>query len=250
MQAAFDVPELNRKLFSPNGDDVADAIDIPVAADEPGTLDIRVHAATALTSGEWRIDGPVLRHLEAGRSLSNGVYVAQWDGVDDAGHNVSDGWYGIVVIFTDRCGNQDQRHVFVEVDQTPPEVAIDYPGPDDPLTTLIDIRGRALDVHFDHYRVLIGAGTEAGTSAVLQTADRPVETGVLATWNTFGLRGPYWIRLIPQDRAGNVSTVERRPQRRIQLCAICRRPQPSFRRIAMGYKSRRHSALTLPMRFC
>jgi subtilase family serine protease/fibronectin type 3 domain-containing protein/flagellar hook assembly protein FlgD/Tol biopolymer transport system component len=208
MQAAADVPESIRELLSPNGDGILDEVDIPIAVEESGTLDVHIHMATARQGGDWHADGPVLRHVAVGRTLTPGLHLATWDGLDDSGNPATDGHYAIVVLFTDPCGNQSRREVFVEVDRTPPDVAIHYPMPGDPLTTLVEIQGRVSDVHLDTYRVELVTGEADGTSAVLKSGDRPVENGALALWNTFGLSGPYRIRLVARDRAGNVSTAE------------------------------------------
>ena len=208
MQATVDVPASSHYLFSPNGDGVKDVVDIPVNVEEAGTLDVQIQAATSLPSGAWRAEGAVLRHVEAGRSLTPGAHVVTWDGLDDRGHTVTDGHYAIVVLFTDPCGHQNRREVVVAVDRTPPDIAIYNPTPGAALTTLVEIQGRVSDTHLETYSVQLGAGEEEGTSAVLQTGSRPAENGVLALWNTFGLSGLYRIRLVALDRAGNVSTAE------------------------------------------
>ena len=208
-QAVVDIPEFARKLLSPNGDGVMDDVDIPIAVEEAGALDAHIHAASqSLPGGHWRVDGPTLRHLDAGRVLKPGLHAATWDGLDDSGNPVKDGHYAVVILFTDLCGNQSGQDVFVEVDRTPPDVAIHYPRAGDPLTTLVEIQGRVRDAHLDAYRVELISGEAGSATAVLQRGERPVEDGVIAVWNTFGFRGPYRIRLAARDHAGNVSIAE------------------------------------------
>ena len=84
-----------------------------------------------------------------GEVLKPGLHAATWDGLDDSGNPVKDGHYAVVILFTDLCGNQSRQDVFVEVDRTPPDVAIHYPRPGDPLTTLVEIQGRVRDAHLD-----------------------------------------------------------------------------------------------------
>src|SRR5262249_52174363 len=116
-----DPPTLGRELFSPNGDGIADDVTLQYQTYEPVTLDITIHAAGADSNGARQIVGSALRHLETGKILLGGSGSALWNGRDDSGTVVPDGLYGIVLLFTDACGNQRRYEQYVEVDTAPPQ---------------------------------------------------------------------------------------------------------------------------------
>jgi subtilase family serine protease/fibronectin type 3 domain-containing protein len=207
-QVDTDRPAVAPELFSPNDDGVVDTVSIHHQSLENTTLDVHIYAAREDRNGEKRIDGPILRRLETGRLLLNGVSLSTWDGLDDSGATPPDGWYGIVSIYTDTCGNQRQYEQFVEVDTTPPVAVVSYPATGSPITMLVEIQGSVQDAHLSAYRVQVGAGSAPATWATLQRAEQPVLNGVLGQWNTFGVSGPQVIRLIAEDRVGNIRVVD------------------------------------------
>ena len=202
-----DPPTLTRELFSPNGDGNADDVTLLYQTYEPVTLDITVYAAHEDSHGVRQTAGEALHHLETGKTLLSGDGFSTWNGRDDGGMVLPDGLYGLVLLLTDACGNQQRYERFVEIDTAPPQVVIDYPHPQDPLTLTVEIQGTVIDPHLSAYRVQVGGGTAPETWATLNTgAGNPTST-VLARWNTFGLSGPYVLRVVAQDSVGNTTTV-------------------------------------------
>jgi hypothetical protein len=199
-QVDADRPAVVPALFSPNGDGVADTVSIHHQSSENTTLDIHIYAAREDPDGEQRIDGPLLRRLETGKLLLSSSALSTWDGLDHSGAISPDGWYGIVSIYTDTCGNQRQYEQFVELDITPPIAVVRYPDPASPITMLVEIQGSVQDPHLSAYRVQVGAGSAPETWATLYRDEQPVLNGVLGQWNTFGMSGPQVIRLIAEDR--------------------------------------------------
>ncbi len=202
-----DQPALTRELFSPNGDGNVDDVTLLYQTYEPVTLDITVYAAHEDSLGVRQTAGEALRHLETGKTLLSGDGFSIWNGRDDGGTVLPDGLYGLVLLLTDACGNQQRYERFVEIDTAPPQVVIDYPHPQDPLALTVEIQGTVLDPHLSAYRVQVGGGTAPETWATLNTgAGNPTNT-VLARWHTFGLSGPYVLRVVAQDSVGNTTTV-------------------------------------------
>ncbi|GAB4326571.1 MAG: hypothetical protein Kow0074_21260 [Candidatus Zixiibacteriota bacterium] len=76
-------------------------------------------------------------------------------------------------------------------------VTIDDPEPSEWLSGTVTITGNALGASFTSYSVQVaeGHGQNAVDWQTIATGNTPVLDGVLATWNTSGLNGPYTIRL-------------------------------------------------------
>jgi fibronectin type 3 domain-containing protein/flagellar hook assembly protein FlgD len=200
-------PTLARELFSPNGDGNADDVTLLYQTYEPVTLNITVYAASEDRHGERQIVGEVLRHLETGKTLLSGGDFSTWNGRDDGGVVLPDGLYGLVLLLTDACGNQQRYERFVEIDTTPPQIVINYPQPQAPLALTVEIQGTVNDAHLSAYRVQVGGGTAPETWATLSTGAGNLTSTVLAQWNTFGLSGSYVLRVVAQDSVGNTTTV-------------------------------------------
>src|SRR5262249_48608257 len=162
-------PILGSALFSPNGDGIADEVTLLYQTYEPVSLDITISAAFEDSNGERHIAGGVRRHLETGKTLLGGSGASTWNGRDDSGTVVPDGLYGMVLLFTDACGNQQRYERYVEIDTVPPQVVINYPQPQDPLTLIVEIQGTVSDPHLSAYRVQVGGGTAPETWATLST---------------------------------------------------------------------------------
>ncbi|MGE3540694.1 MAG: CARDB domain-containing protein [Candidatus Tectimicrobiota bacterium] len=203
-----EAPQLSQVLFSPNGDGLADDVTLSYQVDEPSRLDLLVYAATRDQQGQMQSAGTALRQVESLTALAAGRQTARWDGHDATGRVVSDGWYGLVSVLTDACGNQQRYEAFVEVDTTPPQVVIEAPQAHTPLALLVAVSGSVHDPHLSTYRVQVGGGTGPQTWAVLSSGTTNMAHALLAQWNTLGLDGPFVIRLSAQDQAGNSRSVD------------------------------------------
>ncbi|MDA8083071.1 MAG: discoidin domain-containing protein [Nitrospiraceae bacterium] len=192
----------DKRVFSPNGDGTADDVSIDYRIDEYASVDIKVFRS----SGADVLDPEPIRTISLGTEHLAGMGSAIWDGMDDSGNTVADGKYGIKVFATDSCLNTTARFIAVEVDNTPPEVAITYPTSPDNLTNVVEIKGIADDLHFSSY-VLEAAPAGGDAWQPIPGSNSPVETDTLGTWNTFGLTGGWTIRLTATDSAGNSSSV-------------------------------------------
>jgi membrane carboxypeptidase/penicillin-binding protein len=77
-----------------------------------------------------------------------------------------------------------------------PEVQITAPAMFDEVKGQVQIQGTAAGANFDHYRVLVGQGLDPQQwIEVGSDASKPVQGGVLATWDTTGLEGLYAVQL-------------------------------------------------------
>ena len=197
-------PTLSHSVFSPGRTSLV----VSYNAQEYGTLDMAVYAAQENQFGEKHLVGEALRILETRKILLNGSGSSIWDGRDATGTVVADGWYGVVLTFTDGCGNDSQKKLFVVVDTVPPQVVLHFPTSHDPLPAIVEVLGTVHDLHLQSYHVHVGVGAAPSTWELLATGIRPVDQEVVAEWNTFGSSGPHVLRLLAQDRAGNSALVE------------------------------------------
>lgn len=196
---------IDRKLISPNGDTLFDDVTIKYGVEEAVTLDAEVYRATRDPStGVISIVGGPVRSLARNRSILPGEESVSWDGRDDAGATVADGQYAIQLNYKDACGNRAKQQFDVEVDNTPPAIAILYPKATDPLPLMVEIQGTVTDAHIAGYRTDYGVGSFADAWVPLKAGQGNVAVpAVLAVWNTYGFEGPHAIRVIASDTVGN-----------------------------------------------
>ncbi|HEX5057349.1 MAG TPA: CARDB domain-containing protein [Gammaproteobacteria bacterium] len=199
----------DRILFSPNGDGEFDEFTVNYELLENLKLDADVYTAVRL--GE--ITGDHVRRLESGLNLLSGAGQLRWDGKGDSGSVVPDGFYGIKLKFTDGCGNIDTRTVFVEVDNTPPAANITFPTGVDRLPLMVEVNGTVVDPHLADYTAQVAQADapEVWLPLHMILENRQVNVpvpAILATWNTFGLQGPFILRLTAVDSVANRRTVE------------------------------------------
>jgi membrane peptidoglycan carboxypeptidase len=77
-----------------------------------------------------------------------------------------------------------------------PEVRINAPAMFDEVSGQVQIRGTASGQDFERYRVLVGQGINPQEwTAVGEESTTPIENGLLASWDTSGLRGLYAVQL-------------------------------------------------------
>lgn len=102
-------------------------------------------------------------------------------------------------------GSSSEADVSVIVDNTTPEAAITSPAAGASVKDSISIIGKASDQYLDHYTLAYGAGSSPSSFQNIGTFYVSVESGALGTWETAGLSGPYTLRLLVVDKAGNSS---------------------------------------------
>ncbi|RJQ75553.1 MAG: hypothetical protein C4519_15545 [Desulfobacteraceae bacterium] len=181
----------DKDLFSPNQDGLFDEADIYFTVGKYTALNIKVFEATTpvvtLFSG----------HVNAGTHDK-----VVWNGRNDSGAFVPDGNYTILVRAEDLCGNVVEKHLPIEVDNTPPLAIIAYPQAADPLGTVVQIAGSVSDCNFSLYRLTV-ENAVSGAVSVLKSGANPIDNDTLGQWNTFGLEGEWTLRLSGVDDVGN-----------------------------------------------
>ncbi len=189
---------VDKEMISPNGDGILDEVAIELHIDEEVLLDLEVREIE-----DTPLDGLVVKTILRQAPHAAGVGVAAWDGRDDDGQVVPDDAYRILLHVTDACGNAIMRLVGeVEVDNTPPSLAITRPAPGDLLGVMVTARGVVLDEHLDRWRLEVL--DEASTPIrILAEAESVRDDQPLAVWNTFGLDGIRVLRLWASDELGN-----------------------------------------------
>jgi subtilase family serine protease/flagellar hook assembly protein FlgD len=187
-------------LFSPSGDGILDETRVRGELEEAASLTVRVHP----------LKSPALvRTVVEGSSRGAGPFEVVWDGRDESGQFVADGEYRIEVVAVNGCGATSKAETRVEVDRTPPTVAIVEPGALAPVATAVEVRGTATDRNFDRYRLEFGE-TESPSAfePIGPPVATPVPNGLLGVWKTGELReGIHTLRLAASDRAGNEDSV-------------------------------------------
>ena len=187
--------------FSPNGD---------------GAFDNTTLNTTATYLVDWALRiknslGVVVRTL-----TGTGQGIAQaWDGKDTNGTTVSDGLYNYQFEGTNpETGVTLLSGVGqVTVDTTPPTAIITNPAEgqtfltDDPIS----FTGTADDANFYYYTLSYGVGTSPTTFTYLFSSVSRTINGRLYTLDVQTLQpGTYTFRLTAQDKAGSISTFDRR----------------------------------------
>ncbi len=194
---------INRELFSPNDDSVADEAWADYQVDEYAAIDAKAFKLVKAAGGNYTLDAAPVRTIVSGAQHVGGIGTVSWDGKDDAGSIVPDGHYGVAVTAIDTCGNAAQKWETVEVDNTPPTTEIGYPQPGAPVGNVIEVKGTAFDVHFQNFTLEAGADDNPDTWSSISSNGKPVTNNILGTWNTFGLSGKWTLRLSATDNVGN-----------------------------------------------
>jgi Tol biopolymer transport system component/flagellar hook assembly protein FlgD len=196
----------DKKLFSPNGDDVMDELVINYTINKYAMVDVKVFKLLEQNE-EYVPDTTSLRTITSGLQHLDGSETVKWDGKGDSGQVLPDGLYAIKVFAKDSCGNINSRWTGVEIDNTPPLTVISYPRPPDQLGNIVEVKGSADDLHFKNYLLEAGAGENPETWKTISAVTSPVNEGILAEWNTSELSGKWTLRLTTFDTAGNKSSI-------------------------------------------
>lgn len=199
---------LSRSIISPNADAIADSLDVGYTVGEAGFVDINVYKAAYDSHGRLLKLGDPVRNLLSASPVLPGSSSLAWDGMDDGGVVVPDGMYAVEVVMRDGCNLVKSLMKAVDVDLTPPELAVAFPQTGDPLAMLIEVIGTARDDHFQSYVVSYALAQNLNEWAVIDNASKTVEDKVLATWNTYGLSGQYVLRVAASDTVGNKNELQ------------------------------------------
>jgi flagellar hook assembly protein FlgD/Tol biopolymer transport system component len=192
------VTTVSPRVFSSIGDGVSATTGVGVRANE--ALQYTVIVRTA--------GGAVVRTLALKEARPAGVTVHQWDGRDDLGRLVPEGRYGITVEGVNACGLTASVKADVEIDNTPPSLAIVRPATGSTVGPAVDVRGWATDDHFASYALSYTPiaepaswiPLEGGLHEVRGSAETPEPLG---HWDTPVAEGQYTLRLEGTDIAGN-----------------------------------------------
>lgn len=195
------------KWISPNGDGVLDTATISVGVEEDVVIDVSIHDAVWSDAKKGYVPADEPKGFVYSRhSLFGGTSDLEWDGTVN-GSLVPDGQYFIVITVTDACGNEDKFQHLVNVDVTPPTLAIDYPKDGDPITVNLEVVGTAFDANLVEYTLGYSPGGDS-TQLPISRGTKSINNHVLGQWNTFGLEEQGVLHLIGKDRAGNTSVLE------------------------------------------
>lgn len=139
-----------------------------------------------------------------------------WDARDEDSNLVPDGAYNAELSLDgSSCGNHasipgKDSPFAIEVDKTPPSVAIVQPHPGDVAGASVELRGFAFDQHFQEYKIQVRDLNDCETCWVDVSDDNvPKEDpdDLLGTWDTdLYPNGQYEIRVLALDLAGNTAT--------------------------------------------
>lgn len=116
---------------------------------------------------------------------------------------LSDGPHTLKVRAVDTAGNSAEALVSFVVDNTPPVVYLSLPST--LVSGVISISGKVIDANPGSYRVEYGKGRTPPTWNLIASGDG-APSGEIARWNSSSLTdGIYQVRLVAEDKAGNVS---------------------------------------------
>lgn len=164
-------------------------VTVPLVAREPLDYRASVHAMIAVVDNgtvSYAL-GNELAPLAQGDGIT-GAFAVSWNGRID-GSAVADGYYAIRVRATDACGWTATRHYIIDVDSTPPSLAITDPSAGAvPDAAVVPISGRVDDAHFStfataqpYWQLLVEHG---GSSQLLAEDDEAVpQASVLGRWS-------------------------------------------------------------------
>ena len=209
------------EITSPeSGDLVAGIIDITASATDD----------TGIAQVEFYYDDTFI----ASDSINS--YAVSWDTTE-----VSDGTCTLKAVAYDTQGLSATDTILVVVDNTDPEAHVTSPASGETVSGTIDIEGTAWDTHFKEYTLEYGQGTSPATWIEIITSTVPVNQGILANWDTTGLKeGVYLLRLRVRDEADNEGedivrvTVEEGPGKFIVYPNPCRVGWLKFANLPQG----------------
>ena len=202
---------IDRTLFSPNGDGVLDDASVTVSAFEPITVKVVIVRAfrDARTNLVTVIPGPSVTTLAADVVMNDGDRLFPWDGRDSAGHVAPDGGYAFRTTMVDGCGNEKIDIRYLELDNTPPAIAVDSPKSGASVPIEFTVTGTVSDLHPLRYEAAAISELSPDAAYALPGLGRFNAPHIdLARWNTAGLTGGARVVVKAFDGAGNSTTRE------------------------------------------
>jgi parallel beta-helix repeat protein len=187
-------------IFSPDGNGIQDQVTVTGTFTETSNWTVTVRDGS---------DHLVKEYSGSGDSVSQ-----TWDGKTTGGVTVADGVYKIYVSAVAGGETSVSRMIQSRVDNTPPAAHIDASFKGATLEKVIQVVGSAEDANFTQYELQYGAGASPGTwTRIGSLRTQPVVNNTLETWltndestaNAYYSNGPYTLRLIVRDDAGNES---------------------------------------------
>ncbi|WP_313281212.1 CARDB domain-containing protein [Delftia tsuruhatensis] len=199
---------VDRRLFSPGTASTLDSVILTIQPLEPMAVTVVVRRVVQgkLVPVE---SGGLVRQLTNRLSVSAGTRDLVWDGRNDAGQYVEDGYYTFDVTYEDGCGNLKapdpdnelnllRSRLQVEVDRTAPALLLDKPLAGEVTQSFLDIVGSATDKNLLQWILDYSQG-DAWTALASQTSG--VDLRKLAALDASSLEGVVTLRLRAFDRA-------------------------------------------------
>lgn len=183
------------RWLSPNGDGRFDNVNITFTSPKA----VQISAWIENKSG-------IIRTLVNDFYHSGGTGSLMWDGTDDSGAWLCDGFYTVKIRAVDPCGNIVENRISdIEIDRTSPEAFIFTPSAGKIDKRIIEIHGTAQDKNLVDYR--LEAINENDPSNVIQIfhGNHGVMSGAMGIWDASGIQGKWILRLTAYDRVGNIS---------------------------------------------
>ncbi len=199
---------VDKRLFAPGTASTLDSMILTIQPLEPMAVTVvvrRVVQGKLVPVGS----GGLVRHLTNRLSVSAGARDIVWDGRNDAGQYVEDGYYTFDVTYEDGCGNLKapnpdnelnpvRRSLQVEVDRTAPALLLDKPLAGEVTQSFLDIVGSATDKNLQQWILDYSQG-DVWTALASQTSG--VDLRKLAALDASSLEGVVTLRLRAFDRA-------------------------------------------------
>jgi len=190
-------------VFSPNNDTQFDKAKFSLFANESLIMSVEVYEKE-IESGKI---GDFLILLTENKRLNEHT-TFEWDGMIN-NEALPDGEYIVVFTFTDDCGFTVKYNIPVEIDNTGPEIAINYPQSGDSLKAIIEVIGTFDDKNFANAKLEFAKDEEAQLDwQKLAIHKQPfVRNGIISHWLLNDISGDYLLRLTAKDTVHNQTEI-------------------------------------------
>lgn len=201
---------VDQRIFSPGTTSNFGIVALSISPMEP--LSVTVLVRRVIVNGkEWHLETGSVRRLTAGLAVSAGQRELLWDGKDDAGNYVSDGYYTFDIQYEDGCGNLKapshgnelndlRRSLLVEVDRTVPVLLLDKPLTGEVTSSFLDVVGSARDKNLRQWVLDYSLDSAPENWVVLASQATGADLRKLAVFNATSLEGVVTLRLRAVDR--------------------------------------------------
>jgi RHS repeat-associated protein len=189
--------QVSPSAFSPDGNSVQDLAQISAGISRESDWTVEIQRESTL------------HRTFTGQGLAIDL---SWDGRDESGAELPDGFYDVVLNATDvSTGLQAiPLRLRVRLDRTAPTAEILSPADGSPVGGFVSVIGTADDTALRSYTLEVGKGGTPSSFTKIETGSTPVINASLGIWNTeSGDDGIYTLRLTARDDAGNVSVATR-----------------------------------------